>query len=140
MAGRFAPLGRGLTLRCPRCGSRGIFASFFELEDTCPTCDYPFVREEGYWLGAMVVDIGLVELLFGAAFVGGMLLTWPDVPWNLFLVLGLAMNATLPILLYPWCKTVWMGVHTSFVPSALHELPQAHVPGARPDRGQGRGG
>lgn len=131
MAGRFAPLRRGLVLRCPRCGARGLFRTYFELEESCPRCDYPFEREEGYWLGAMIVSIGVVEGLFGAAFVGGMVLTWPDVPWNLFLALGLAMNAILPVALYPWSKTVWMGVHTSFVPTALHDAPESHVPGGR---------
>ena len=129
MAGRFTPLGRGLTMRCPRCGGRGLFATFFELEDACPRCDYSFEREEGYWLGAMIVSIAVVEGLFGLAFVAGMLATWPDVPWNAFLILGVAMNAVLPVVLYPWSKTVWMGLHTSFVPSSLHDTPEAHVPG-----------
>lgn len=129
MAGRFSPLWRGLTMRCPRCGGRGLFRTFFELADECPRCEYSFEREEGYWLGAMIVSIGVVEALFGLVFVGGMLLTWPDVPWNALLIVGLLMNASLPVVLYPWSKTVWMGLHTFFVPSALHDTPEAHVPG-----------
>lgn len=132
MAGRFAPLRRGLRRRCPRCGERDIFASFFELHETCPRCDYTFVREEGYWLGAMAVAFGLVETIFGLVFVGGIVLTYPDVPWNALLIVGLALNAIVPIVLYPWAKSVWMGLHTSFVPSALHEEPERHTPGRPP--------
>ncbi|MFA9429275.1 DUF983 domain-containing protein [Egicoccus sp. AB-alg2] len=114
-------LTRGLRMRCPICGTGKLFTGYFTLPPRCPTCDLEFEREEGYWLGAMVVAIGITEAIFGLVFVGGMLLTWPDVPWTAFLITGLALNAIVPVALYPWSKTTWMGLHHAFVTSNRDE-------------------
>jgi uncharacterized protein (DUF983 family) len=122
---RLAPLTRGLRKRCPNCGAGDLFTSFFTLRPRCPRCHVAFEREEGYWLGAMIVAIGVTEALFGIFFVGGMLLTWPDVPWTLLLVGGLVLNATIPVVSYPWSKTTWMGLHHAFVPPDAAEEADA---------------
>lgn len=115
MAGRVTPLARGLRKRCANCGGGRLFEGYFALRPRCPACGFGFEREEGYWLGAMVVSIGVTEALFGLWFVGGMLLTWPDVPWTTLLVGGVVLNLVIPVLAYPWSKTTWMGLHLTFV-------------------------
>ncbi|MFA9445731.1 DUF983 domain-containing protein [Egicoccus sp. AB-alg6-2] len=114
-------LSRGLQMRCPICGTGELFTGFFTLRERCPTCDLEFEREDGYWLGAMVVALGITEAIFGLVFVGGMVMTWPDVPWTALLVAGLALNAIVPVALYPWSKTTWMGLHHAVVTSNRHE-------------------
>ena len=116
MADRLLAVRRGMVGRCPNCGARGLFAGYFTLRERCPGCGLTFEREEGYWLGAMVVNLGLTETLFGVWFVGGMLATWPDVPWMWLLVVGVAINLIVPITYYPLSKTTWMGIHLAFVP------------------------
>jgi len=49
---------------CPRCRIGGIFRSsifrgFPAMYDRCPACGLKFEREEGYFLGAMIIDYGL---------------------------------------------------------------------------------
>jgi uncharacterized protein (DUF983 family) len=122
---QLAPLTRGLRKRCPNCGAGDLFTSFFGLRPRCPRCGLAFEREEGYWLGAMIVAIGVTEALFGVWFVGGMLVTWPDVPWTMLLVGGLVLNATIPVVTYPWSKTTWMGLHHAFVPPDASEEADA---------------
>jgi uncharacterized protein (DUF983 family) len=122
---RLAPLTRGLRKRCPNCGTGDLFTSFFSLRRRCPGCGLAFEREEGYWLGAMIVAIGVTEALFGVWFVGGMLVTWPDVPWTLLLIGGLVLNAVIPVVSYPWSKTTWMGLHHAFVPPDASEEADA---------------
>lgn len=119
---RLDPLARGLLGRCPHCGTRGVFRSVAELEDACPACRFSFVREEGYWLGAMVVIMALVLVLFGTWFVGGMLLTWPDVPWRGLLIGGIVINALVPLVLYGWSKTIWVGIDLTFNPARAEEF------------------
>ena len=114
-------LGRGLARRCPACGGRGLFASYFTLHEHCPTCGLRFEREDGYWLGAMIVAIGVVIALFALVFLGGVLLTWPDVPWTALLIATVLLNGLVPVVLYPWCMTAWMGLHHAFVPGNRHE-------------------
>lgn len=105
---------RGLAGRCPRCGSRGIFGGFADLQDACPTCGLTFEREEGYWVGAMIVIFALVEVVFGLMLVGGILLTWPDVPWTTLLIAGLVLNGVVPFVGYGWAKAIWLGLDRGF--------------------------
>jgi uncharacterized protein (DUF983 family) len=124
---------RGVRGRCPRCGGRGIFRSMNELKDRCPTCNLGFVREEGYWLGAMVMIMALVLVFFGVFFVGGMLLTWPDVPWTFLLIGSLVLNGLVPFLLYGWSKALWLGLDHAFNPASVAEEADAIAAAEAPD-------
>ena len=117
-------LANGLHKRCPLCGERDIFASYFTIRERCGSCDLKFAREDGYWLGAMIVAMALVVLAFAAVFLGGLALTWPDPPWTGLLIATVAVNLILPILAYPWCMTVWMGLHHAVVTSDRDEGAQ----------------
>jgi uncharacterized protein (DUF983 family) len=99
---------RGLLRRCPRCGGKGIFDSYFKLKETCPTCGYSFERESGYWVGAMTVNIAVAEAIFFVVFIAVILATMPDVDWVPLLMVALITNAVVPVLFYPFSKTVWM--------------------------------
>jgi len=106
-----------------------VFAGITELKPACPTCGFSFVREDGYWVGAMTVIMAIVLVVFGVWFVGGMLVTWPDVPWNGLLVGGLVLNALVPFLLYGWSKTIWVGLDLTFNPARGEEFVQPPAAG-----------
>jgi uncharacterized protein (DUF983 family) len=103
-------LGRALLRRCPRCGRTGIFSRWFDLPPSCPRCGLALEREEGYWLGAMAVNLGVTELLFGVLLITWAVLAWPDVPWVWLTVAGLALNAIVPIVFYPFSKTIFLAI------------------------------
>ncbi|MFN2594208.1 MAG: DUF983 domain-containing protein [Actinomycetota bacterium] len=105
---------RGLRKRCPICGGKNIFASWSQLKERCPTCGYTFSREDGYWVGAMIVNIAVAELWFFLLFVGVIIATIPDIPWVPLLIIALVTNGLLPIVFYPRSKTVWMSLDTFF--------------------------
>lgn len=126
-ASRGTLLSRGLRRRCPRCGERDIFASFLELRERCPTCGVAFERESGYWVGAMIVLTAITSATFLVVFVGGILLTWPDVPWNSLLVATLAANLVIPFLAYPRSKTLWMAMEMSWHPLEPSEIESART-------------
>lgn len=86
------------------------------LEERCPRCAYPFAREHGYWVGAMIVNTALAQLAFGVLLVGGMALFWPEVPWAALVVLGGLVMVGLPTLCYPASKTLWMALDVLFNP------------------------
>jgi uncharacterized protein (DUF983 family) len=102
-----------------------VFRSLTELQDRCPTCAFGFVREEGYWLGAMAVIFAIVEVVFGALLVVTIASTWPDVPWTPLLIAGLVLNGVVPFVGYGWAKTIWMGVHYAFSPATATEEAEA---------------
>ena len=114
-------IGRGLRRRCPICGSKGIFKSWGQLHDRCPTCNYSFVREDGYWVSAIIVNMGVIEVLFFILFVIVVIATAPDVEWGPLLALGIFMNLVVPIFFYPRSKTLWMAIDLYFHPREASE-------------------
>jgi uncharacterized protein (DUF983 family) len=117
-------LGNGLRKRCPVCAERDLFESYFSIRRRCPNCGLVFEREDGYWLGAMIVAMALVIIAFSVVFLGGLALTWPDPPWTALLIATVAVNLAVSVVLYPWCMTVWMGIHHAFVTTNRDEDPQ----------------
>lgn len=80
----------------------------------CPHCDLGFEHEEGYWTGAMLVNLVVTLAVFLVVFVGYMVLTWPDVPWAGLLVVVIAANVVTPIVFYPYSKTLWVAGDLAF--------------------------
>lgn len=103
-------LARGIARRCPRCGQGGLFRRWFDLAEQCPRCGLPFERGEGYWLGAMAINLGITETVFGVVLVGVALATWPDVPWVGLTIGAVVLNTVVPVLFYPFSKTIFIAI------------------------------
>lgn len=118
-------VGRGFRGRCPSCGSRGIFKGVSDLKEDCPTCGLHFEREDGYWLGSMIVIMAMVLITFAVVTAGGIALFWPDVPWTGVTIAGVAANIAVPILGYGYAKSVWQGLSWGFSPPTMAEAADA---------------
>ena len=101
---------RGLTRRCPRCGELHIFAGFFAMKDTCPRCGLDLVREEGYYVGAMTVNVVVAEILTILLLATVTIWTWPNIPVNPLVFTGVGFNILFPLLFYPVTKTLWLAI------------------------------
>jgi len=103
-------LARGLVKRCPRCGSGGLFRRWFKMLDRCPRCGHRFEREEGFFLGAYVINLavaqGLVILLAVVPCIVALSRN-PDTGIVPFLAGGLLGAVLGPLVFYPYSKTVW---------------------------------
>jgi uncharacterized protein (DUF983 family) len=110
--------GRALLARCPRCGARGVFVSWFKLQDRCPRCGLPLQRgeEQDYWLGGMMFNIVLSELLAFASVAIAVLATWPRVPWNALWIGAIALMIAAPFALFPVSRMVWLAFDLVFRP------------------------
>jgi len=106
---------RGFTRRCPRCGSGKLFRHYVSMVPDCPRCGLHFEREQGYWAGAIAVNIICVGAVFGIAFLVAMILTVPDVPVALMLAIFLPLAGLGPIVWYPFSKTIWVAVDRAFL-------------------------
>ena len=100
----------GLTRRCPRCGSGDLFRRWFTIVERCPRCGLRFEREEGYWAGALAINIGIAGAVFVLVFVVGVALTAPDIPVVELLVILVPLMIVVPVVYYPFSKTLWMAV------------------------------
>ena len=123
---------RALRRSCPRCGEPS-FVGFFELREHCQRCGLKFEREEGYWVGAMIINTTFTFATFLIVFAGAILLTWPDVPWVGVLVTTVLANLVIPIWFYPISKTLWAALELSWHPLEPEELAAADAR-ARNDR------
>jgi Protein of unknown function (DUF983) len=83
--------------------------------DSCPRCGYVFSREEGYWVGAVIVNTAATMGLFLAVFLASILVMAPDIDWVVLLVVGVGVNLIFPVLFYPFSKTIWMAVDLVFM-------------------------
>ncbi len=88
--------------RCPKCRLGGIFRdSIFKIyrlrlprmNERCPACNFKFMREPGYFLGAMYISYGLgllIIILIGTAL-------WLATRWRITTVTIWAVVAFLPL-------------------------------------------
>ncbi len=117
-------LRRALRRRCPRCGT-GAFDTFFGIKEHCITCGLKFEREPGYWVGAIIINTGVVFGTFVAVFGGMTLATWPDVPWATVLIVAIVANGLIPVAFYPISKTLWLAMEMSWNPLERGEVEEA---------------
>lgn len=108
---------RALRLRCPRCGGRGILASWMKLEARCPQCDLALDRGEtdDYWLGAFAINWVVGE---GIALIVALLVlfaTWPDS--GIALWTGITLAVIVPVALFPFSRTVWLAIDLAIRPA-----------------------
>lgn len=110
--------GRALLLRCPRCGGRGLFVSWFKMKERCPQCGLPLQRgeEHDYWIGGMMFNIVLSEMLAVLVVASVILWTWPDVPWNAVWFGAIALMLAAPFLLFPTSRLMWLAFDLIFRP------------------------
>lgn len=120
---------RGLLKRCPYCGEQKIFRRWFTLLPECQRCGVRFEREEGYWTGAMAVNIGVTELVFLGALVLGLVLTWPRPPVAALLAVTVGLNLLVPVVFYPFSKTIWISI--DLVLHAVDDRTGTQTDGAR---------
>jgi uncharacterized protein (DUF983 family) len=108
--GALATLLRGVRKRCPRCGERDTFISWFAMRRACPRCEWRFEKEEGGFLGAMVLNYVAAVGIWIVVLAVGLVLTVPDVPVVPLMLASVAVLVIVPLTFYPRSKTIWAAV------------------------------
>ena len=70
------------------------------------------------------------ELVFAVIFLGVLLATWPDPPWNLLLYGGMVLMLVVPFLFFPFSKTLFLAFDLTFRPATPDELARHRTQGA----------
>ena len=121
-AGRL--LWRAARLRCPNCGSGGIFQTPFRLRPDCPSCALQLDRgESDYFLGAYMFNLLAVEALFALLLLVVLVTTWPSPPWDLLQYGGAALMIIGAVACYPFAKVGWLAIDLVLRPVRPDELP-----------------
>jgi uncharacterized protein (DUF983 family) len=120
-------LGRGVRLRCPRCGVGPLFRGPFRMHEECLVCALPFEREQGYFVGAIYVNYAATAVLVVAAFV--LLQRFPGIPVLAQLVLGGLVAVLVPLGFFRHSRSLWMSLDHIVNPA---EEPPRHRVGPTP--------
>ena len=102
MEREFVLLWRGLLLRCPFCGKGKVFRSWFKMYEQCPVCHFVYEREDGYFSGALAINLVVSELLLAVAVtpIAAMVGLNPSIPILPILLIGASLTIVLPFIFY----------------------------------------
>jgi uncharacterized protein (DUF983 family) len=101
---------RGLRKRCPRCGARDVWLTWFTAKPLCPVCDLRFEAEEGGFLGAMVLNYAFATGFWLVVLAITLALTVPFIPVAQLIVASVMILGGLPVWFYPRSKMLWSAV------------------------------
>jgi uncharacterized protein (DUF983 family) len=108
--GAFAALLRGAARRCARCGGGDLFETWFRVRARCPRCNLRLEREEGGFLGAMVVSYGVTALAWVILLVVWLAIDLPDVHVLALTLASIGLAILVPLLFWPFSKSIWAAV------------------------------
>ncbi len=120
-------LKRGFTKRCPNCGGGKLYRGWFQMVDRCPTCGLRFEREPGFFTGAYLINFAITE---GFLFVLLMaFVVWkvqaPEAGIAVPLGIGLVLAVVLPVIFYPFARTIWSALDIAMHPIEADEAADA---------------
>jgi uncharacterized protein (DUF983 family) len=113
-------LGRALMLRCPNCGKGPVLKHWLKMRAECGNCGIRMERgEKDYFIGSMMWNLLLSEVLFITIFVGVLVVRWPNVPWDALQISAPAGMLLAPFLLFPFSKLVWLAFNLILRPERV---------------------
>jgi uncharacterized protein (DUF983 family) len=101
----------GFKLRCPVC-EEGIMSSgffnFLQVHRKCPVCGVEFERRDGESLGAMMLNLVIVEMfvIFGFFFIE----LFTEIPFAPNAVFWVTFSILGPLVLYRHTRGVWIAL------------------------------
>ena len=120
-------LWRGATLRCPACGRGHLFRRWISMAETCPRCGLRFARIEGHWIGAIGINTIVSFTAFLLTTAIGLIATFPDFPVLTLILLNVAVAVIVPLVFYPFSRTLWTGIDIAMRPLEPHEVDWTRV-------------
>ena len=96
---------RSLRLRCPVCARSSIVERPFKVKHHCPSCDALFMREAGFFVGAILVNVvtteGFIVALYVACLIAGF-------DYQLILTLLFVAAFLFPVAFYHHSWSIWL--------------------------------
>ncbi|MDA1015728.1 MAG: DUF983 domain-containing protein, partial [Planctomycetota bacterium] len=105
-------LSRAIRLRCPRCGDAALFSGWFSMPERCPSCEFKFEREPGYFLGSAYINYGVTAILMTMSYVGLHFVAEIDNRSLMAPLLGFCI--VFPLVFFRFARSVWLGMDCFF--------------------------
>jgi uncharacterized protein (DUF983 family) len=104
-------VGRAVRWRCPNCGRGALFRGVFRMLPRCPECGLSYFPEQGYYVGAMIINYAITTACVVAIFLLSLLL--PDftrLSTNAKSFLWMAFAIALSLLLMRHSYSLWLAL------------------------------
>jgi uncharacterized protein (DUF983 family) len=95
-----------LKLQCPACGRSGIFDRPFRVKDRCDSCAVLFKREEGFFVGALLINVVTTELVILLAYLASLPVI--DTHYQLVLAILFVIALLFPLAFYHHSWSIWL--------------------------------
>lgn len=115
---------RGLKLRCPNCGLGPLYASLTRMHSSCDYCDLVFEREQGYFIGAIYINIISTEsTLFMTLLIYGLVTGTID---QRILTIVFVLAVIMPLVFFRHSRSLWLSIDHILNPEKVtsHEVTQ----------------
>lgn len=96
-----------MALRCPVCGEASIVQKPFYIKHHCSTCHAIFKREDGFFVGAILVSVVTTELIILVVCFFALLVLGAG--YDRVLILLFALAVVFPLAFYHHSWSVWLG-------------------------------
>jgi len=104
-------VGRAAHWRCPNCGRGILFRGVFRMLPRCQECGLSYFPEQGYYIGAMIINYAVTTACIVAIFLFSLL--FPDftpLSTNSKILLWMAFAIALSLLLMRHSYSFWLGL------------------------------
>jgi uncharacterized protein (DUF983 family) len=98
---------RCLRLRCPVCGDSLIIQSPFKIRHHCPKCSALYQREEGFFVGALTINVVTTELIILVLYLACIFLVNS---YQLILVILFIAGLLFPVAFYHHSWSIWLSL------------------------------
>lgn len=107
---------RGLTLKCPACGLGQLYQSFFKMRRECYYCGLVFAREQGYFVGAIYLNVAATESFIFITYLAFILAhrTADQITYTVLFALALL----LPVIFNRHARSLWLSLDSLLDPPA----------------------
>jgi uncharacterized protein (DUF983 family) len=97
-------LRRAMFRRCPVCGKGAMFRSYFAMNEHCSTCGAVFWKNEGEWMGPMVMDYTAAG---AAALLSWLVTSWYDLSGLAQFLIPVGATIIVGLAAIPWSRSLW---------------------------------
>jgi len=97
--------------RCPNCGRGRLFRGVFRMLPRCPECGLSYFPEQGYYVGAMIINYVATTAVVVAIFLLSVLVRdFTTLSTNSKILLWMAFAIVLSLLLVRHSYSFWLGI------------------------------
>ena len=121
-------IGKGVRLKCPRCGVGALYGRPFSMYERCAHCGLRFEREQGYFVGAIYINYAATVLIAVPGFF--ILDVFTAMTIHQQLALWIPFGVVFPLVFFHHSRSLWLVLDHLLNPvKSVYSVPTKKPPG-----------